>query len=145
MMAYGPSTRGASVASQSLPSDPVRLIMRSPVATVDIADTLREAAEEMASDEIGALLVTGDGALGMLSERDVITAVAGGRDLDEVQAGDAQNSEVVWGDPGISIERAGLLMIESGVRHLPIGDGRTAVGIVSMRDVLGVLVGAPAE
>ncbi len=141
MMAYGPSARGGSVAATVLPSDPVRMIMRSPVATADTGVTLREAAEQLASDEIGALLVIGEGALGMLSERDVITAVAGGGDLDEIQAGDALNPEVVWADPHMPIERAGRLMLDSGIRHLPIGDGRLAVGMISMRDVLGVLVG----
>ena len=140
MMAYGSAAFGGSVAAQVLPSDPVRMIMRSPVATADTAVTLREAAEQLASDEIGALLVIGEGTLGILSERDVIAAVAGGGDLDEIQAGDALNPEVVWGDPHLSIRNAGQLMLDSGIRHLPIGDGRLAVGMISMRDVLGVLV-----
>ncbi len=142
MMAYGPSARAGSVAAQVLPSDPVRMIMRSPVATADCGVTLREAAEQLASDEIGALLVIGEGTLGILSERDVICAVAVGGDLDDIQAGDALNPEVVWGDPQMPIHLAGLLMLDSGIRHLPIGDGRLAVGMVSMRDVLGVCVGA---
>ncbi len=141
MMAYGPSMRGGSVAAQVLPSDPVRMIMRSPIATADAGNTLREAAEQLASDEIGALLVIGEGTLGMLSERDVLSAVAAGGDLDDIQAGDALNPEVVWGDPQLPIREAGQLMLDSGIRHLPIGDGRLAVGMVSMRDVLGVLVG----
>ena len=140
MMAYGPSARGGTMATQVLPSDPVRMIMRSPVATADTAVTLREAAEQLASDEIGALLVIGEGTLGILSERDVIAAVAGGGDLDLIQAGDALNPEVVWGDPQLSVQRAGQLMLDSGIRHLPIGDGRLAVGMISMRDVLGVMV-----
>ncbi len=141
MMAYGPSTRGGSVAATALPSDPVRTIMRSPVAAADTGDTLRECAEQLASDEIGALLVLGEGAVGILSERDVIAAVAGGGDLDQIQAGDALNPEVVWGDPQMPIDHAGRLMLDSGIRHLPIGDGRLAVGMVSMRDVMGVLLG----
>jgi CBS domain-containing protein len=140
-MAYGPSARGGSVAAAALPSDPIRMIMRSPVATADTGDTLRECAEQLASDEIGALLVLGEGAVGILSERDIIAAVAGGDDLDRIQAEDALNPEVVWADPQMSIERAGRLMLDSGIRHLPIGDGRLAVGMVSMRDVVAVLLG----
>ncbi len=31
-------------------------------------------------------------------------------------------------------------MVESGVRHIPIGDGRVAAGVVSARDVLAVML-----
>jgi CBS domain-containing protein len=140
MMAYGPSARRAALTAPVLASDPIRVIMRFPVSTVDVAASLREAAEQLSADEIGALLVTGEGAPGVLSERDVITAIAGGADLGVVQAGDAFNSDLLWAAPDISILQAGILMVEGGVRHLPIGDGRNAVGIVSIRDVLAVLV-----
>jgi len=140
MMAYGPAARGATVASPVRSSDPVRLIMSHPVATIDIGVSLREAAEQLAADEIGALLVTGEGPLGMLSERDVIAAIGSGGDISLIQAGDAFNSDLIWASPDDSIAQAGVLMIEGGVRHLPIGDGRTVLGIVSIRDVLGALV-----
>ena len=141
-MAYGLSVRVASVAPSVLPSDPVRLIMAVPVATVDVSVSLREVVEQLAADEVGALLVTGDGALGVLSERDVIAVISGGGDLATVQAGDALNSDLLWVRPDTSIQDAAALMLDGGVRHLPIGDGRNAIGIVSIRDVLGVLVGA---
>lgn len=141
-MAYGLSVRMAAVAPSVLPSDPVRLIMAVPVATVDVSVSLREVVEQLAADEVGALLVTGDGALGVLSERDVIAVISGGGDLATVQAGDALNSDLLWVRPDTSIQDAAALMLDGGVRHLPIGDGRNAIGIVSIRDVLGVLVGA---
>jgi CBS domain-containing protein len=117
--------------------------MTCPPATVDVAVSLREAAEQLAADEIGALLVTGDGALGVLSERDVASVVGTGRSLDMLQAGDVMNTDLVWSSPGTSIRAAGRLMLDAGVRHLPVGDGTDAVGIVSIRDVLAVLLETP--
>ena len=139
-MAYGPSVRRVSVTAPVVASDPVRLIMRFPVSAVDGVVSLRDAVEQLSADEVGALLVIGEGALGVLSERDVIAAIAAGADLAMVQAGDTCNTEILWSDPDSSIRDAGLLMIEGGIRHLPVGDGRNAVGIVSIRDVLAVLV-----
>jgi len=143
-MSYGEFPRAAWTTALVQPSDPVRAIMASPVATVDVAVSVREAAEELAADEIGAVLVTGDGALGVLSERDVIAIVGAGGDPAIVQAGDVLNSDLVWVGPDESISTAGRLMLDCGVRHLPVGDGRSAVGIISIRDVLRVLVDASA-
>jgi len=41
------------------PSDPVRLLMSAPVATVDVGASVRDAAEELMVDEVGVVLVTG--------------------------------------------------------------------------------------
>lgn len=139
-MSYGPSSRTASTTAPALSSDPVRLIMTYPPATVDVAVSLRDAAEQLAADEVGALLVTGDGTLGILSERDIVSVVGAGGRLDTLQVGDVMNTELVWSSLDTSISEAGRLMLDAGVRHLPIGDGITPVGIVSIRDVLAVVL-----
>jgi CBS domain-containing protein len=144
-MSYGLSLKRASTAALALPTDPVRLIMTDPPATVDVAVSLRDAAEQLAAEEIGALLVTGDGALGIISERDVASVVAASGSLDLLQAGDAMNTDLVWSSPNTSIWEAGRLMLDAGVRHLPVGDGHTAAGIVSIRDVLAVVLQSPPK
>jgi CBS domain-containing protein len=144
-MSYGVSRRSASTTAIAERGDPVRAIMTSPPATVDVAVSMREAAEQLATEEIGALLVIGDGALGVLSERDLVALVASGADLTKLQAGDVLNSDLVWVAPDVTIRDAGVLMLEAGVRHLPVGDGQNAIGIVSIRDVLAVLVGPAAD
>ncbi len=144
-MSYGSSLKVASTAALALPTDPVRLLMTYPPATVDVAVSLRDAAEQLAAEEIGALLVTGDGALGILSERDIVSVVGAGGPLDTLQAGDAMNTDMVWSSPNTSIWEAGRLMLDAGVRHLPVGDGTVAVGIVSIRDVLAVVLESPPK
>jgi CBS domain-containing protein len=124
------------------PSDPVRLLMSAPVATVDVGASVRDAAEELAADEVGVVLVTGQGPVGLLSERDVLTLVATGADLDATQVADVMSTDLVWARPDDPIRTVSELMIDAGLRHLPVGDGRQAVGVVSLRDVVSVLVAA---
>jgi CBS domain-containing protein len=133
----------AVATSRARPSDPVRTIMSTPVATVDPGSTLLDVASELLADEVGAVLVSsGHGPVGLLSERDLITVAATGDDLDVVQAGQAMTADLAWAAPGTTIREVGILMRDAGVRHVPIGDGRAAIGLVSMRDVLAVLLAA---
>ena len=131
----------AAVTSRARPSDPVRMIMSTPVATVDPGSTLLDVAGELLADEVGAVLVSsGPGPVGLLSERDLITVAATGDDLAVVQAGQAMTADLTWAAPEASIREVGVLMLEAGVRLVPVGDGRRAVGVVSARDVLAVLL-----
>lgn len=118
------------------------MVMRGPVvARVDQSLTLREVAEELAADEVGAVLVDGPrGPLGVVSERDIVTVLATGGDPEAHQAGEAMSPDIVWASANESIGAVARRMCEAGIRHIPIGDGRHVVGVVSMREVLGALV-----
>jgi CBS domain-containing protein len=117
--------------------------MSAPVAIVDPGSTLLDVAAELLADEVGAVLVwSGHGPVGLISERDLVTVAATGDDLAVVQAAQAMTVDLTWAGPETSIREVGQLMDELGVRHIPVGDGRTAVGVVSMRDVLAVLLTA---
>lgn len=134
--------RAAPPTSAVRPSDPVRLVMATSVATVDAGVSVLDAAAELVADEVGAVLVTGAGPMGLLSERDVLTLVGTGADLGATQVGEVMTADVVWVRPEDTVAVAGERMLDAGVRHLPVGDGRHAVGIVSLRDVAAVLVSA---
>ncbi|MFD2079087.1 CBS domain-containing protein [Actinopolymorpha cephalotaxi] len=125
--------------------DPVERIMRSPVRTVDAASTLRSAAELLAEADVGALVVNRNGVpAGILSERDIVRAVAGGGDPDEVWSADVVGvdaDDIVWARPSDPILQVAELMRRHHVRHVPLRARARpgAVGIVSARDVLDVL------
>jgi CBS domain-containing protein len=123
-------------------ADPVERIMSTPVTTVDEHDSLRVTAVTLADAEVGALVVLSqDTPLGIISERDVVHALAAGGDPDEVWAADVIGINTVWASPTDSIGHVAGLMRDAQVRHIPLRVQEAAVGIVSIRDIIGVLLG----
>jgi CBS domain-containing protein len=123
------------------PDDPARSIMVRPVIEVDGQSPLRHVAEQMSDAGVGAVLVVRAGAAaGILSERDVVRALADGADPDEVWAADVMTTPILWVAPDDSISSVAELMELGGVRHAPVREGGRAIGMISVRDVLDVLV-----
>jgi CBS domain-containing protein len=125
-------------------SDPVARIMATSVATIDAAASWAQALSELVGNQIGAVLLVDDNdRIGLVSERDLITALAdGAADLDSRQIGEIATFDLIWASPDDSIGAAGAVMVDAEIRHLPVGDGHEVIGIVSARDVLAVLVAA---
>jgi CBS domain-containing protein len=117
---------------------PVSEHMTRSLLTVPVDATLGEAAAAMASRGVGAVVVLeGESILAILTERDVMKAVAAGRD------GSAPVSEWMTRhpdtiEPDDSTDHAASLMIHGGFRHLPVVEAGTVVGIVSIRDLMKV-------
>jgi CBS domain-containing protein len=132
------SSRGREVTRA--PDDPARSIMVRPVIEVDGQSSLRHVAERMSGAGVGAVLVVRGAATGILSERDVVRALADGADPDEVWAADVMTTPVLWVAPDDSISSVAELMELGGVRHAPVREGGRAIGMISVRDVLDVLV-----
>jgi CBS domain-containing protein len=129
------------------PADPIRDLMARHPASVGTDESVRSVAQELVAGEIGAVLVTSAGApTGLVSERDVITVVASGGEIDAEQAGEIMTADLVTAAPTDTIAAVGALMRDAGVRHIPVRDGDGAwIGLVSIRDVLGVLLDAVAR
>jgi signal-transduction protein with cAMP-binding, CBS, and nucleotidyltransferase domain len=119
---------------------------RAPVV-VSPQMTLRVAAEVMAEESIGVVLVTsGRGELGILSERDVVTALASGADPDAATVASAMSHDVVSVRPHDTLYDAAVDMLDLGFRHVPVLDERGAVlGVVSVRDLLRPLLTASLD
>jgi CBS domain-containing protein len=113
--------------------------MAWPVVTIDAGATLSEAAKALVLDEMGAVVVTGHGPVGLLSERDIVRVVASGGDLTAVQASEVMSIPIIWIGPDDPIRNAADVMLEADVRHLPVGDGSRLMGMLSVREVLGAL------
>src|SRR6266571_9446853 len=112
-------------------------------AVIDSSDdTLAEAARKMWKQQTGSLLVTdGDDLIGILTERDVLKAVATGVKLEEARIAEVMTKDVVTVGPGTSLREAAKIMADRWIRHLPVVDVDTVVGIISQRDLAGVLAG----
>src|SRR3954454_7012567 len=113
-------------------------VMSRKLLTVEPTTDLSEAAARMNDRGVGAALVlTGDHVSGILTERDILRAVAtGGVEGTRVAAWMTREPETI--DLDDSTGHAASLMIHGGFRHLPVLDAGRAVGIVSIRDLMRV-------
>jgi CBS domain-containing protein len=112
-------------------------IMQREVLAVAPEDTLGFAAEQMADRGVGASVVLDYGRLiGILSERDILRAVAGRVHSSEARVREWMTADPVTASPSTSPEEAARIMIDQGFRHLPVVEDEQAVGIVSIRDVV---------
>jgi CBS domain-containing protein len=112
-------------------------VMSRNLLAVEPTTSISEAAERMTERGVGAAVVlTGDTVSGILTERDVLRAVASGDIGGEVAAWMTRGPETVDADE--STQQAGVVMIHGGFRHLPVLDGGVPCGIVSIRDLMRV-------
>jgi CBS domain-containing protein len=113
--------------------------MTEATVTETATDTLRAAAEHMWRHQTGSLIILDDGQLaGIITERDLLRAVALGTDLGTATISDAMTAEVFTVPPDMPLREAAREMAIRWIRHLPVVDGGQLLGVVSMRDVTGV-------
>jgi CBS domain-containing protein len=108
------------------------------VISIGSAARVREAVALIAEKRIGALPVIDDGRVtGVFSERDVIAclAEAGGDALDK-SVGDVMTSPAVTVEPATPVLAALSLMTRRRIRHLPVVEGATVIGVVSIGDLV---------
>ncbi|MGH3119151.1 MAG: CBS domain-containing protein [Gaiellales bacterium] len=109
--------------------------------TVDPSSTLRRAAEVMNDRGVGcAVAIADEKVAGIITERDILHAVASKHDVDKTTVADAMTKEVVSGAPGWDLVKAVRTMTEGGFRHLLVMELDDPVGIVSLRDLMDSMV-----
>ena len=116
----------------------VRDAMTTTVVSVGPAHTLRQVARAMAARHVGAAVVHDPGAdgPGILTERDLLEAIAGGQDPDVEPAADHLTREAVVAAPDGPLLQAAQAMLSGGFRHLVVCEADEVVGVLSVRDVL---------
>lgn len=119
---------------------------RMPI-TITKSESLESAAHLLTDEEIGALVVyEPQGLVGMLSERDIVRAVADGCDLASTEVCEYMTDSPVVTDEDALIGEAVAKMNDAGIRHLVVTSGNDVCGVISMRDVVSLIdveVGAP--
>ena len=78
---------------------------------------------------------------GIITERDFVTLVANGGNPAAVTVGDRMTTELVTVQPKTDLADAAQLMAERRIRHLPVLDKGSLVGIVSIRDLTHWAIG----
>ncbi|HZD16933.1 MAG TPA: CBS domain-containing protein [Actinomycetota bacterium] len=121
-------------------------IMTKAAVTDQPDDTLAMAAKKMWEQQTGSLLVLdNEDLVGILTERDILKAVASGTDLDTTRISEVMTKDLITVDPGTSLREAAGVMTDRWIRHLPVLEKGKLVGIASQRDLSGVLAAALNE
>jgi CBS domain-containing protein len=114
--------------------------MSRDLLSVEPGLSLTEVAKRMVAKDVGAVLVTeGKQLVGILTERDVLRAVARGIDEDATVA-DWMTRDPETLEPDESTEHAAVLMIHGGFRHLPVTENDEVVGMLSIRDLMRIVL-----
>ena len=120
--------------------------MSTVVLTIGPTHTLRQAATLMAARKVGAAVVhdpDADGP-GILTERDVLEAVAAGQDLGVERCADHLTRDAVTASPDWDLQTAATAMVTGGFRHLVVCRDGEVVGVLSVRDIVRVWSRQPA-
>jgi len=114
------------------------LISNRTIHYVQPSQTVFEAANYMVDCNVGAVPVLEDTKLvGIFSERDIMKrVVTEGRNPLTTRIADVMSVDIHLVEPSASSEEAMCLMQTHAVRHLPVCEGRTLVGFLSLRDLL---------
>jgi CBS domain-containing protein len=116
------------------------ILANRPVFALDKDATVQAGAEYMAKNNIGAIpVVDGTRLMGIFSERDIINRViAKSLSPTGTRIADVMTTNLVVASSDETHEDCLKKMKQAGCRHLPIVEGETLVGIISVRDLLDV-------
>jgi len=97
-----------------------------------------DAVKSMADKSIGALLVMeGKRIVGIITERDYARkTILMGRASKETPVSEIMTSEVMYVRPNQTSEECMALMTQNRIRHLPIVDKGTLIGLISIGDLV---------
>ncbi|QUO47276.1 MULTISPECIES: CBS domain-containing protein [Halorubrum] len=108
-------------------------VMSTPLETIGASAPIREAAKRMRDDGISALVVTTGGGC-IVTQSDVVGAVADGRDPEATAVRDVMTEDVETVTPDLMMQEVAAMMTMYGVKHLPVVDD-DYVGMVSSTDI----------
>jgi len=108
-------------------------VMSTPLETIGADAPLRDAARRMRDDDISALVVTTGGGC-IVTQSDVVGAVADGRDPAATTVREVMTEDVETVTPDLMMQEVAAMMTMYGVKHLPVVDD-DYVGMVSSTDI----------
>ena len=105
-------------------------------------DTVFDALKLLADYEVGALMVMEHGKLvGIMSERDYTRKIAlQGKNSKEALVSEIMTKNVMVVSPSTRTRDCMALMSEKRIRHLPVMEGDTVVGMISIRDIMDDII-----
>lgn len=108
---------------------------------IGLEATVAEAAEALIADGVGSLaVVEGRRLVGIITERDVVRAVAEEADPEEESVADWMTDAPDTFTPDVEVREAAAWLLEMGYRHMPVMQEGELLGIVSIRDILWAII-----
>jgi CBS domain-containing protein len=115
------------------------------VVSVRMEETVETAAQMLHNENIGALVIKdvcnteGDVVVGMFSERDFLRAILNqGISILQMPVSHFMSPRLISCHSNDEISKAVELFNKNGIRHLPVIDRNTLIGVISMRDIVGL-------
>lgn len=103
----------------------------------DLDESIADAADRMRFYDVGALpVMDGRRLIGIVTERDIVRAVADHARLELTPAADYMTPSPATIGPEATIEHAAAVMAALRVRHLPVVEGGDLLGMISLRDIV---------
>ena len=117
---------------------PVAGFVSDAITSVEAHSSLRRVAEVLRTSDVSLAIVTdGETLCGVVSERDIVNAVALGSDLDTTQVEAIETENLKWATATSTVDDVAEEMLENYLRHVLVGsDDGDLIGVVSMRDLL---------
>jgi CBS domain-containing protein len=124
---------------------PVSELLRKRTSTLWLVkpdDTVFDALKLLAEHEVGALMVMEHGKLvGIMSERDYTRKIAlQGKNSKVTKVAEIMTKNVLVVSPDTRTRQCMALMSEKKIRHLPVMDGNTVAGMISIRDIMDDII-----
>jgi CBS domain-containing protein len=108
------------------------------IVTISADASLKELAELLSMEGVGSAIVGVPGEVeGIVSERDIVDAVAAGKDPATTLVSAIASRQVAWADAGAPVAEVAAEMFDHWVRHIPVERDGRLIGVVSARDLLG--------
>jgi len=125
------------LAAEGQKGDLLRLVMTSPVTTMDAKGTLGDAARSMVKNDIGSVIVVeGKKLVGIITERDITKQVITGESILKKAVKSVMTAPLVTATPDTPIQEAFELMLKKKIRRLPIIDNNNLIGMVTEKDLM---------
>jgi CBS domain-containing protein len=125
---------------------PISELVEDEVVHIEPEANLNEVARILDAANIGAVIL-GDKSqvTGIVSERDLVQALAHQRDPALTRAVDVAHTNLIWCDSEATVAEVATEMMERYVRHVLVEEDGKLIGIVSARDLLGVYASDEVE
>ncbi|MEM4366644.1 MAG: CBS domain-containing protein [Candidatus Anstonellales archaeon] len=120
---------------------PVSEVMKRKTIVIDVEESVEKAAKVMKANDVGSIIVTDRGAVGIVTERDICwKVVAEGHSAKTTKVKQIMSTPLKTIEPTATLEQAAEKMKKEGVKRLVVlNKHQELVGIISYSDILKIL------